>query len=74
MKNIVMYIQIVLAVLIVVTVLLQQKGSGLSGAIGGGSSMEYGTKRGAEKIIFYATIVLATIWIVISVARLVVFS
>jgi len=32
--------------------------------------MEYSTKRGAEKGIFYATIVLAVLFLSISVARL----
>jgi len=69
MSEILTYIQIALAAAVVVTILLQQKGSGLSGAFGGGS-MEYSTKRGLEKGIFYTTIVLAVIWLSISIARL----
>jgi len=61
------YIQITLSVLLVVAVLLQQRGSGLSSAFGGGGGLEYSTKRGAEKILFYATIVLAILFIVASV-------
>ncbi|MBN1325611.1 preprotein translocase subunit SecG [Candidatus Falkowbacteria bacterium] len=51
-------IQIVLAVLMVVAILLQQRGTGLSSAFGGEGNV-YRTKRGAEKIIFIATIILA---------------
>jgi len=63
------YIQIIIATLLIVTILLQQRGGGLSSTFGG-SMMEYSTKRGAEKIIFYATIILAVLFLGMSVARL----
>lgn len=58
-----------ISALLIVGILLQQRGGGLSSAFGG-SMVEYSTKRGAEKMIFYATIVLAVLFIGISVARL----
>lgn len=63
------YIHIVISALLIVTILLQQRGGGLSSTFGGGM-MEYSTKRGAEKVIFYATIALAVLFIGISVTRL----
>ena len=63
------YAQIAISALLIVGVLLQQRGGGLSSAFGG-SSMEYSTKRGAEKVVFYATIVLAVLFLAISMARL----
>ena len=63
------YIQIGLAVLLMAAILLQQKGAGLSSTFGG-SSLEYSTKRGAEKIIFYATIVLAVLFLAVSIVRI----
>ena len=63
------YSQIVLSVLLVAGVLMQQKGSGLGSAMGG-SSIEYSTKRGAEKFIFRATIFFAVLFIAVSVARI----
>jgi protein translocase SecG subunit len=63
------YAQIVLALLLTASILLQQRGSGLSSAFGG-SSLEYSTKRGIEKVIFYATIVLAVLFVGVSIARL----
>jgi len=63
------YIQIGLAALLVITILLQQRGGGLSSAFGG-SSVEYSTKRGAEKFIFYSTIVIAVIFIGVSIYRI----
>ena len=61
--------QTILGVLLIVTILLQQRGSGLSGTFGGEGST-YSTRRGAEKFIFAATIVLVVLWIGVSVARL----
>ena len=63
------YVQIGVSVLLIVGVLLQQRGGGLSSTFGG-SSMEYSTKRGAEKVIFYATIVFAVSFFGLSLARL----
>lgn len=50
-------IQTIVAVLLIIAILLQQRGSGLGAAFGGGSNV-YRTKRGAERTIFVATIVL----------------
>ena len=63
------YIQIGLSVLVIAAILLQQRGTGLSSTFGG-SSLEYSTKRGAEKIIFYATIVLVVLFLSVSVIRI----
>ena len=63
------YAQIAISGLLVISILLQQRGGGLSSTFGG-SSMEYSTKRGAEKVIFYATIVLAVSFLGLSMARL----
>jgi preprotein translocase subunit SecG len=56
------YAQMGLALLLVIGILLQQRGAGL-GATFGGSGMGYSTKRGAEKVIFQATIVIAVLFI-----------
>jgi protein translocase SecG subunit len=54
-------VQIGLSVLLVVLVLVQSKGAGLSGVFGGEGNV-YQTKRGAEKIIFVVTIVTAILF------------
>jgi len=61
MLRILTAIQIVSAVLLIVSVLLQERGVGLGAAFGGEGAM-YRTKRGVEKGIFIATIVLAIIF------------
>jgi protein translocase SecG subunit len=63
------YIHITVSALLIIAILFQQRGGGLSSTFGGGM-MEYSTKRGAEKVIFYATIVLAVLFLGISIARL----
>jgi protein translocase SecG subunit len=63
------YIQIGIAILLTISILLQQRGGGLSSTFGGGM-MEYSTKRGAEKVIFYASIVLTVLFLGIAVVRL----
>jgi len=65
-------IQIATAVLLVTVILLQQRGMGLGGAFGGGEGGIYYKKRGLEKIIFIATIVLATIFIVMAFLRMII--
>jgi protein translocase SecG subunit len=55
-------------------ILAQNRGEGLSGAAfgGGGGGGFYGTKRGAEKVMANATIVLAILFVVLSFAASVV--
>ena len=58
------YIQIVLSVLLIAGVLLQQSEAGMGGAFGGGDGFSSGThsKRGAEKVIFVSTIIVAILF------------
>lgn len=70
MNMILTYSQILLAVLLTAVVLIQQKGSGLSSSLGG-SGIEYSTKRGADKFFFYATVVLAVLFLAVSVLKII---
>jgi len=58
-KNIVEIIQIIVSILLVIAVLLQQRGSGLGGIFGGGQGDFYHKRRGFETLIFRSTIVLS---------------
>jgi protein translocase SecG subunit len=63
-------IELILAILVMLGILLQTpKASGLGGTIGGGgdSGGGYRTKRGLEKNLFYATIGLVVLFVVLSV-------
>jgi preprotein translocase subunit SecG len=61
MDTILNIIQIVISILLIIVILLQQKGSGLGGAFGGESNV-YRSKRGIEKTLYYTTIVLAVLF------------
>lgn len=56
-------IQIIISVLLVISILLQARGSGLSSVFGGESTF-YHTRRGMEKVIFWSTIVLAVLFVI----------
>jgi len=62
-------LQIILSVLLVVCVLLQTQGGGISPVFGGGGEM-YRSKRNIEKFLFYATAVLALLLVLISILLL----
>ncbi|PIU33252.1 preprotein translocase subunit SecG [Candidatus Woesebacteria bacterium CG_4_10_14_0_2_um_filter_39_14] len=63
-------IQILIAVLLIVAVLIQARGAGL-GEAWGGSSEFFTSRRGMEKIIFLATIVLAALFFLSSIVSLI---
>jgi protein translocase SecG subunit len=65
MSSILPIAQIIISLALIATILLQQRGAGGSAILGGGGGgTSYYTKRGFEKILFIATIVLATLFIV----------
>lgn len=61
---------IAISTILVVLILLQQRGEGISTVFGGSGSGAYHTKRGMEKFIFIATIVTSTLFIGSTIARL----
>lgn len=61
LKSVLPAIQIGLSVILIVLILIQSKGSGLSGVFGGEGNV-YRTKRGAEKVIFIVTIVVVILF------------
>lgn len=60
------YIQIVLAIILIVAILLQKTGAQVGGAFGGSDnfSSAFHTRRGFEKTLFIATIVIAILFAV----------
>lgn len=66
MEQILNIIQLIVAILLMVFILIQQRGAGLGGIFGGDSGV-YRTKRGAEKFIFITTIVLSIIFLGITI-------
>lgn len=66
-------IQVVLSVLMVAVILLQQTDASVSGTFGGGFSENVAhTRRGFERILFQATIVLGILFALSAIASLLV--
>ena len=72
LQTIVSVAQLVIAVLLVVLILLQERESGLSGVFGGSEGGYYRTRRGLERFIFATTIVLLVVFVVLSLLTLVI--
>jgi preprotein translocase subunit SecG len=57
------YAQVAIAILLITAILLQSRGSSVGGAFGGDNSgTTFYTRRGAEKTLFNATIVLSILF------------
>jgi protein translocase SecG subunit len=63
--------QIVVSLLLMISILLQNRGSGLSAAFGGDFGGYY-TKRGMEKFLLYFSIVLSVMFLGLSIATFII--
>lgn len=70
MQTILTIILLIDAALLITSVLLQQKGSGLSGVFGG-SSASYLARRGAEKFLTFFTIFAAAVFVTTALLMLI---
>ena len=64
--------EIVLAIFLITAILLQQRGTGIGGAFGGGGGdggNVFATRRGAERILFYSTIVASILFFATALAQ-----
>ena len=69
MQTVFNVIQIVISTALVLVILLQVKGGGLGGIFGQAETV-YRTKRGLEKRLFQLTIVLAVVFVIVSIVSL----
>lgn len=68
--NLAIYLtQIILGILLILIIIIQQKGTGLGSGLGGDFSF-YRTKRGAEKMLFKGTIIISSAFILLGVLGL----
>jgi len=67
--NLIYILQIVVCSLLVVSILLQNRAEGLGKMFGGGGEV-FRTKRGLEKFLYYFTIALIVVLIVLSLLLL----
>jgi len=73
MLKILAYSQIILSVILVISILMQNRGSGLSAAFGGDFG-GFHTKRGLEKFLFFVSSVVGALFIINAIATLVISS
>jgi len=64
------WLEIVVAVLLVASILLQQRSTTLGGAFGGESAV-YHTRRGIEKILFWSTIIFGLIFVALALVNVI---
>ena len=62
MDKILSIIQIITSVLLIITILLQQRGTTLGGAFGGEGTV-FSARRGVERFLFILTIILGVIFL-----------
>jgi len=75
MVTILPIIQIILSVMLITGILLQTSAAGLGSALGGGSDnvdAGYHTRRGAEKMLFNGTVIIAILFVIVSVISFIV--
>jgi len=63
--------QIVISIALVVVILLQQRGTAVGSFMSGGGGESYATRRGAEKYLLWATIILIIAFVSLAIANLV---
>jgi len=73
MEKVLFIAQITVSAALVVAILMQNRGSGVSAIFGGGSG-SYRTKRGLEKGLHTLTIILVIVFVAIGVVNLVITS
>ena len=67
-QTIITVVQIVVGVALVISILLQSRGEGLGSFFGGGGEV-FRTRRGLENILYYLTIVLAVLLVILSIVN-----
>lgn len=71
LRTIVPYAEITLSLLLIIGIVLQQRGASLGGAFGGDNfASTFYKRRGAERFLFNATAVLATLFVVTAILGL----
>ncbi|MFH1547452.1 MAG: preprotein translocase subunit SecG [bacterium] len=67
-KKVITVAQVVVAILVVISILLQNRGEGMGTFLGGGGEV-FRSRRGFEKVLYYLTIVLSVLLVALSIAN-----
>lgn len=68
MKTFLLILQIIISSFLILIILLQAKGAGISSVFGGQSSF-YRSKRGIEKLFVILTVVLGAVFLILSIIQ-----
>ena len=63
---------IIVSIALIASILLQSKGIGLGGLAGGDAGGVYSKRRGIEKVMFYITIALSAVFLILVLVSVVV--
>jgi preprotein translocase subunit SecG len=63
---------IIISIALIASILLQSKGIGLGGLAGGDTGGVYTQRRGIEKVMFYITIALSVVFLVLALVSVIV--
>ncbi len=63
-------VQIIVAVLLVIAILLQQRGGGLGGIFGGESGGSYAGRRGLQQKLYWTTVTLGILFVGLALLNL----
>lgn len=72
MERILLISQIIVSVLLVVFILLQQRGTALGSAFGSEGGGFYGTRRGIQQKILWGSVVLGALFIILALLNLII--
>ena len=63
---------IIISLALIASILLQSKGIGLGGLAGGDAGGVYTRRRGIDKVMFYITIALSTVFLILALISVIV--
>lgn len=69
--NLLVIAQISVSIILIIVILLQQRGTAIGSFMGGGSSETYLARRGIEKYLLWATIALILAFVGLAIANLI---
>jgi len=70
MNQLLIISQIIISILLIIFILLQQRGTALGSAFGGGDGGAYSTRRGIQQKLYLATIVCGSLFIILAILNL----
>jgi len=71
MKTFLPIAQIIISILLIASIILQQRGTALGSAFGAEGGSFYATRRGLQKKLFWSTVVLGSLFIIFALLSLI---